>query len=149
MKAFERTIEIEASPSEVWTVLTDLERFGEWNPYLVEVEGRAELGARLRVRFEPPGGRAATLRPHVTEIRTDEVLEWWGHVGLRGILDGRHRFELRATPAGTTFVQHETFTGLLLPFFAKGLADSTPAGFELMNQALKERAEKLHGGAAI
>ena len=68
---------------------------------------------------------------------------------LRGLLDGRHRFELRATPTGTTFVQHETFTGVLLPFFAKGLERSTPAGFELMNQALKERAEKLHGGAAI
>ncbi len=39
------------------------------------------------------------------------------------------------------FSQHENFKGLLVPFISKTLA-STVRGFEAMNLALKERAER-------
>lgn len=142
MKRLHSEILIEASPREVWAVLTDFTHYAEWNPFMVNVTGTPELGRRLSVTLSPPGGRDITLKPDVTEVVTERVLEWWGHLGVRGLFDGRHRFELHPTGGGTRLVQSETFTGALVPVFARMLDGSTAAGFALMNAALKTRAEQ-------
>lgn len=142
MKRLHSEILIEASPREVWAVLTDFPHYGEWNPFMVKVTGTPEPGRRLSVTLSPPGGRDITLKPGVTEVVTERVLEWWGHLGVRGLFDGRHRFELHPTGTGTRLVQSETFTGALVPVFARMLDGSTAAGFALMNAALKTRAEQ-------
>ncbi len=82
-----------------------------------------------------------TFRPTVTAVDPDTKFEWLGTLGFRGVFDGRHIFELEATGSGTRFVQREEFTGLLVPLFARSLDGKTKAGFEAMNQAIKERAE--------
>ena len=146
MKHLHTEIQIEAGPAEVWAVLTDFARYADWNPFLVDVRGDAEPGARLRVTLSPPGGRPITMRPTVTELEPGRVLEWWGHLGIRGIFDGRHRFELSAHGTGTRLVQRETFTGLLVPLMARTLDGPTAAGFALMNEALRTRAERQQAG---
>jgi hypothetical protein len=135
-------IEIDATPEEVWGVLVDLERYHEWNPFIVEAHGVAEPGAGLRLVMHPPGGRAARLAPAVTELRPRQVFEWWGHVVVRGLFDGRHRFELEPTARGTRVAQTETFTGILVPLLRRSLDTHTAAGFEQMNDALKARVER-------
>ena len=142
MKQLHSEVLIEASPTQVWTVLTDFPRYADWNPFVVKVTGTAEEGERLSVTLCPPGGRRITLKPEVTEVVSGRVLEWWGHVGVRGIFDGRHRFELHPTATGTRLVQNETFTGALVPLLARSLDRDTAAGFALMNAALKTRAEQ-------
>jgi len=63
--------------------------------------------------------------------------------GYRDCLTGEHCFTIEALDEkGVRFVQHEKFTGLLVPFMAKSLDKNTKSGFEAMNRALKERAEK-------
>ena len=74
-------------------------------------------------------------------MASGEVLEWWGHLGVRGLFDGRHRFELHAAGRGTRLVQSEIFTGVLVPLVARSLDRGTAAGFALMNSALKAHAE--------
>ena len=143
MKQLHSEVLIEAGTAEVWAVLTDFARYPEWNPFLVRVAGVLERGGRLRVTLAPPGGRQITIRPEITELATAGVLEWWGHLGVRGIFDGRHRFELHPTGAGTRLVHSETFTGALVPLFARSLDRGTAAGFALMNTAIKARAEQL------
>ncbi|WP_242471958.1 hypothetical protein [Blastococcus sp. TML/C7B] len=65
------------------------------------------------------------------------VLEWLGHLGVPGLFDGRHRFELTATPAGTRLVQSESFSGLLVRPLRGFLDGGTLAGFRAMNDALR------------
>ena len=144
MKHLHTEIQIEADPAEVWAVLTDFDSYPDWNPFIVDVRGPAEPGERLRVNLSPPGGRRITMRPTVTDLEPGRVFEWWGHLGVRGIFDGRHRFELYASGSGTRLVQRETFTGLLVPLLANSLDGPTAAGFALMNEALRERAEAQH-----
>jgi hypothetical protein len=141
MKQLHTEVLIEASPEQVWSVLTDFAHYGDWNPFLVRVAGVPEQGQRLTVKLAPPGGRQVSLKPVLTEVVTDRVLEWWGHLGVRGIFDGRHRFELHPDGAGTRVVQRETFTGALVPLVARSLDRGTAAGFALMNAALKARVE--------
>ena len=141
MKHLHTEIQIEADPAAVWAILTDLDRYPDWNPFLVAASGSLSLGERLRVTLSPPDTRPITLRPTVTELRPGRVLEWWGHLGVRGVFDGRHRFELHPGGTGTRLVQRETFTGLLVPLLSRSLDGPTAAGFALMNDALRARAE--------
>jgi len=40
-------IEIDAPASVVWDILTDLPRYGEWNPFCIKAESTLEIGAPI------------------------------------------------------------------------------------------------------
>ena len=142
-------VEIHAAPEIVWDVITDLDRYAEWNPFIVEAAGKLAVGERLTNRLQPPGGKTTTFRPTVTEVETGETFEWLGRFGRAGIFDGRYRFEVQPTPSGGTTVTHtEQFTGVLVRMMRSSLDSQTKAGFEAMNEALKARAESRTGGAS-
>ncbi len=82
-----------------------------------------------------------SFKPTVTESKEGKALEWLGSLGVRGIFDGRHRFELTETLEGTKLVQSEEFTGVLAPLVLRLTGDVTRANFEEMNAALKSRVE--------
>lgn len=141
MKKLHTAIEIDATPERVWQVLTEFALYAEWNPFILAAAGSAEAGEQLELRMQPPGGRGMTFRPVVTAAESPRRLEWLGKLLFRGLFDGRHRFEIEATSGGTNFIQSEEFTGVLVPLLARSLDRSTRQGFELMNRAIKERAE--------
>ena len=134
------TIEIDAPTDKVWEVLTDVERYDEWNPFIVSSTGTVAVGERLTNRMQPPGGKAMTFRPTVTAVEEGRVFEWLGRLLLPGIFDGRHRFEMEPLEGNRTLLRHsEQFGGILVRFMKKSLDTQTLAGFEAMNQALAER----------
>lgn len=139
-------IDIDAPPDVVWSVLTDLDAYAAWNPFITSAEGTAEVGRQLTNRMEPPGGKAVTFRPRVTVVDPEQTFEWLGHLGFRGVFDGRHRFQLEATAAGTRLTQDEELTGALVRPMRGSLDSHTKAGFEAMNAALKTRAEAIAAG---
>ncbi len=138
-------IEIDAPSEAVWDILIDLDGYADWNPFVVSSQGTVAVGEQLTNRMQPPGGRAITFRPKVTAVEKDRVFEWLGRPGLPGIFDGRHRFEIEATPTGSRFTHTEAFNGLAVRFMRKSLDGQTLQGFEAMNSALKARAEMRAG----
>lgn len=146
MKKLSTDIAIAAGPEQVWPLLLDLERYSDWNPFIVEARGDGEVGALLHLRMSPPGGRTVSLKPRVTVVQRGEVFEWLGRIAIPGLFAGRHRFELHRTETGTRLVQEEVFTGLLVPLLARSLDAHTLPGFVAMNEALKRRAEKVTTG---
>ena len=126
-------IEIEAPPAHVWEILSG-DHEG-WNPFIERIEGLLAPGERLEVKFRT-GPR---FRPVVTTIEPGRVLEWLGSVVIRGIFDGRHRFELTEIESGTKLVQSEQFSGVLVPFMSRVLG-TTETGFMEMNEALAREA---------
>lgn len=142
MKKLTTEIMIEAPAAVVWEILADLDRYEEWNPFIVSAQGDVTEGSRLRNDMQLSGGRTTTIKPTVTSVEPGRYFEWLGHLGVRGLFDGRHQFKLEAVGEGTRFIQSEEFTGILVPLFAKMLDGGTRAGFEAMNQEIKKRAEK-------
>ncbi len=135
-------IEIDASVARVWELLTDFERFGEWNPFIPKIDGELAVGSRLEVRLTPPGGGGMTFRPTVTKVEPGREFRWLGHVLFPGLFDGEHIFELE--PLGsdrTRLVQREEFRGILAWLLHWSVGYATRRGFELMNQKLKELVE--------
>jgi hypothetical protein len=132
-------VDIAATPDEVWRRLTNFADYPDWNPFITSVLGVAAVGQRLTVRLDPPGGRGITMRPTVTDVVPGRALEWLGRLGIPGVFDGRHRFELHETPSGTRLVHGESFHGLLVRPMRGALDGSTRAGFVAMNDALARR----------
>lgn len=144
MKELTTTIDIEASPQTIWQILTDFSAFEQWNPFIQSISGRMVQGTKLEVHIQPPGGQGITFKPTVLVAEPEQELAWLGHFLIPGLFDGEHRFRLE--PLGdnrTRFTQSEQFGGLLVPLLAKDLDTKVRQGFEVMNQALKTRAESL------
>ena len=135
-------VDIDASPEEVWGILTTFGAFPEWNPFIVSIQGEPAVGERLRARLQPPGGRGITLKPKVTAAEPGQTFAWLGRLGVPGVFDGAHRFELEPLAGGRTrLVQSEHFSGVLVPMVRRSLRTHTLAGFEAMNRALREQVE--------
>lgn len=132
---------ISAPPERVWSVLTDFASYPQWNPFIVALEGKPEWGERLRVRMQA-GGSSHVFKPVVLQATAPTRLRWLGRLGVPGLFDGEHGFELKSEVTGTRLLQTETFQGFLVPLLWSRVEPVTRAGFEAMNRALKDRAER-------
>ncbi|PIG90903.1 SRPBCC domain-containing protein [Gloeocapsopsis sp. IPPAS B-1203] len=142
MKQLTTNIEINASASTVWNILTDFDEYPQWNPFIRSASGEVKKGVRLEVQLQPPGGNIITFRPTVLVAEPEREFRWLGQLFLPGIFNGEHYFQIE--PLGSDrirFIHGEIFSGILVPFLAKSLDTKTKIGFEKMNQTLKARAE--------
>lgn len=136
-------VDIDASKEEVWTVLTDLDGYRDWNPFITEAKGHVAVGESLELLMGSEDERQVTMKPTVISVRPGQTFEWLGHVGVKGIFDGRHRFDVVPRDGGTRMVHSEEFTGVLVPALSAMLDGRTKAGFEAMNAAIKDRVESM------
>lgn len=135
-------IVINGRPADAWSTLTDFAAYPDWNPFIRKISGTLEAGARLDVELAPPGGRAMTIRPTVREVQPGRGLRWLGHLGVPGLFDGEHSFQVEPLGEGQVrFVQSERFSGVLAPLVLALIGRSTKQGFEAMNRALKNQVE--------
>ncbi len=146
MKTIHVSTDIAAPVEIVWAQLSAVSEYAEWNPFITMFRGELVVGNQLEIRIAPPGGRAMTFRPTVTEVDEGERLEWLGRLGLPGVFDGRHSFHLGALGDDRTrLTQAEEFGGLLVPLMG-GVLQRTRAGFAAMNEAIRLRSERVAAG---
>jgi hypothetical protein len=143
MRELTTEIDIKARASHVWEILMEFGAYPSWNPFIRKIAGQPKRGSRLEVTMEPPGGKPMRFSPRVVVARPSRELAWKGKVFMPGIFDGEHHFIIEPTSKNTVhFIQHERFSGILVPFVWKMLDTRTRKGFATMNKALKSRAEK-------
>lgn len=133
-------IVIDAAPAEVWEVLADGERYAEWNPFIVSMEGDLEAGTTLQITLQPASGRRMVFRPLVLTVEPARELRWLGQFFMPRIFDGEHYFLLEERDGAAHLTHGERFSGALLMFIDP---ESFRGDFEAMNTALKERVESL------
>ena len=137
-------IEIRSPAEVVWRILTDLEGYAAWNPFIPEAKGELRVGALWRIKIQPHGREAQNYRVRILKIEDRKELRWLGHFHVRGLIDGEHLFEIR--PLGRDrieFIQLEYFRGLLVPLVWKRFLNThLRKGFEALNQSLKMVAER-------
>jgi hypothetical protein len=137
------SITINATTEKVWNILNDFEKYPQWNPFITSIAGKIKVGNILQVTIAPPNGNAMKFKPTLLVANEHKELKWKGKLLFKGLFDGEHQFEIIDNKNGTvTFVQSENFTGVLVPLFKKTININTKNGFVLMNEKLKERAEK-------
>ena len=82
MKTVSATIQIDAPPTKVWAVLTDLAAYPRWNPLFPEASGPIAVGSRLTLKTVQPNGRTMTVKPKILAVEPNAELRW--SAGLPG-----------------------------------------------------------------
>ena len=143
MKELRTEIEIQASPDKVWQILTDLDRYPEWNPFIHHAIGKAKVGEKVDITFLS-GKKDMTLHCTVIKAEPNRELCWNYHVMLPGLWRGEHSFTIEVlAPGHIRFIDKEIFNGLLIPLQAKDIDTNSRRDFEAMDKALKARAEQI------
>lgn len=130
-------IQINASSEKVWSILTDFDKYHEWNPFIASITGEVAEGNTIAVHIQN-----MHFKPKVLTYEVNHSFSWLGHLWIKGFFDGLHSFTLIAHGnAATTLIHQEKFSGILVPLLRKKLNTNTKEGFQKMNKALKLRAE--------
>jgi hypothetical protein len=141
MKTLQTEIIINASAEKVWGIMADFEKFPQWNPFIVKLEGKPEVNTRLRAELKNGDG-VSVFKPKVLVAEKNKAFEWLGSLPIPGIFNGHHYFRIESLNAGQVkFIHGEEFTGLLAGVILNKIGEQTRAGFIAMNKALKEWAE--------
>src|SRR5580658_2347866 len=75
-------VELDGSPEDIWTLITDVSRIGKWSPECVDgwwVDREGDLprvGARFEGHNRFPGGFEATVLCVVTDADRPETFAW-------------------------------------------------------------------------
>ena len=132
--------DIQATPEQIWSLLTDARRFTAWNSTVTSLEGTIAQGEKLALKVTLDPKR--TFTPKVTKLEPGQEMQWSD--GFAPMFKGVRTFTLTRKGNGVTeFAMAEVFSGLMLPMIRKSLPDFGPA-FETFARDLKRAAE---GGA--
>ena len=136
------TIEIAATPENVWAVLADLASYPKWHPAYVGVTGQLAAGSTLTITStSPTSDRNITAKVKVLTADPGTELRWVSRP--LGMTISKRVFRLSPTADGTLLVQTGTYRGL---GGGRGRAITKVIGriqdtFVAINQAIKEQAE--------
>lgn len=139
-------VEINASEEQVWEIISDLESYYEWNPFMKEAHGELTAGNQLHMKLHNRSLTLDPFEPTLLQVKQGQEINWLGRVAnIPRVFDGNHHLVIQPMSNGhVKFIQYEDFKGILVSLiimFDKGLFDDTHEGFIKMNDALKERAE--------
>jgi uncharacterized protein YndB with AHSA1/START domain len=135
---YEASTTIDAEPSTVWRVLTDVQQWPSWDSGVKSVEGDATLGGKVKVEVEANPGKAFPVK--VTELDAPRRMVFTGGMPL-GLFKGERTYTLEpAAPGGTRFTMREAYTGPLRPLIGRSIPDLQPS-FDQFAKGLKRQAE--------
>jgi uncharacterized protein YndB with AHSA1/START domain len=138
VKYFDASSTIKTSPEKVWAVLTDGDKFPQWDSGIERVEGKIAPGSTIKLYVKVNPGRAFPLK--VTEFAAPRRMVFTGGMPL-GLFKGVRTYTLEPDGAGgTRFRMREEYTGPLLGMMWKSIPDLAPS-FQQFADGLKARAE--------
>ncbi|MGI6348638.1 MAG: SRPBCC domain-containing protein [Eubacteriaceae bacterium] len=140
-----RSVSIDARPLAVWSVLTDFEKYPDWNPFLRISGTQYQAGKKIQVTLlDSHGKESETFSPKLLTYSCPDAIIWKDSLLFGSIFDRRHQFYLEIQNDGTTlFTQTEDFSGFLVPLARLTTFKETEKQFSNMNSALKVHAEML------
>lgn len=142
MKSYAVSTVIQATPETIWSILTDVAHWTDWNPTIEKVEGAITPGGRLKVYTKLSPGRAFPVS--VSEYVPPQRMVWTGSMPL-GLFTGVRTYTLAPVADGVEFAMREAFSGLIAPLITRSIPDLQPS-FSEFAAALKRRAEQPAAG---
>lgn len=137
-------IEINASPEEVWSVLTDWDKLKEWSSSFIGISTKKMVKGEVFISYfkNPLTGGIIELEHICTDYEEGRKFGWSGDIIAK--THDHHIYSLEPTNNGKTlFIQEDGLHGphsRLLNFLAE---HKMAFIYEKFNQELKERVETL------
>lgn len=128
------SVDIQADPTTVWSLLTDAENYPKWNSTVLSIDGKIALGEKIQLKSYLDPKKVFKLS--VKEVEPEKRLVW-------GDAMGKREYRLTPNPNGqTNFSMTEKIGGPLFPLFAKMIPPFDEA-FDKFANDLKTEAEKI------
>lgn len=137
-------IEIDASPELIFDLLTDLDKYPEWNPFTPHIDSTLEIGAPVRMRVRLGSGpRLRRQVEYVTANQRPIRLCWGADIPFRFLIRADRCQTLEALEDGRTrYICTDAISGWLTPLVMRFFGPAMQRGFEDCALALKKRAER-------
>ena len=144
MQEVKTEIEISAPPSKVWKIITDIDNWQEWSPTINASQGEAAVDSKLSITMmsKEEGKDGPKYNPVITQLDAPKYFHWRAHMIAEFVFTNEKIFKLEKSGLGTKLTHIETFKGLLTPIFRGHFKEGVPPMLNLMNNALKNLAEK-------
>lgn len=137
-KSVHQEILIDATPTEVWNVLTATEQYKVWNPVMLLKKGNIVEGQKVVYRFTQDADKSYDIPTTVKKIEREKLLNQGG--GMTGLLTFDHRYIIEPTDGQTQLIIHEDYAGIGVNFWNPAPVDQA---YQRLAKAIKERAEAL------
>ena len=131
-----REIDVAAAPDVVWEVLTDFDRWQEWNPEVksMSFDGPLAPGAMFRWKAGP-----GTIVSTVEEIDRPRYIRWRGRtLSIAAV----HEWRFEGRDGGTHVETDESFSGMLARLLRGSLQKQLDRALEEGLEHLKREAER-------
>lgn len=144
MQTVKSEIEIQAPPEKVWKIITDIDKWHEWSPTINASKGKAAVGATVAITMmsKEVGKDGPTYSPEIIRMDEPKYFHWRAHMMAGFIFTNEKIIELEKTDTGTKVTHLETFKGLMAALMKGQMDEGVPPMLNMMNDALKELAEK-------
>jgi hypothetical protein len=136
-------VDINAPGDRVWQVLTDLDGYRAWNPFLTSASGAITPGGTITIAAKV-GNRTITFHPRISAVEPKKKLAWVGRLLSSEFFEGNHEFDvIEIDQSRTRVIQSEHFKGMLVATLWGRFSPALLQGFRAMNDALKRRCEQM------
>ncbi|WP_433759722.1 SRPBCC family protein [Nocardia sp. CA-135398] len=138
------TVEIDAPAELVWQVITDLRRYGEWNPFCIECRSTLVPGEPIDMLVALSGGKPRRQREWMVSHTPGTELSYSMKPVPLGALHSLRAH--RVTPLGpdrTRYESHFELGGWLHPVVVAVLGKNLQRGFAGMTEGIQKQAESL------
>jgi hypothetical protein len=99
------SVEISASPADVWTIISDIGDWPSWNPDVRDARLEGDLSAGSRFKWRAGPGRISSV---LRSVEPGRELAWTGKtMGVHAV----HVWRLESTPRGTRVTTEESWDG--------------------------------------
>jgi len=136
---------VQAPAFAVWEVLSRLDSWKEWNPFITEAEGRLAIGATLQLRRKRPDGVGELEEVRVVDWVPNEQILWTRTLGPFARVLAFLEIEALSETACVLAVG-EVYDGLIGERTGKARRRALTAGWQALAEAAKARAEATWDG---
>jgi len=122
----------------VWSILTNIEKWPEWNDSVKEMDLQGKVVVGTEFRWIAGGMK---IRSRIEEVNSPLRIVWSGRtMGIRAM----HSWTLVEEKNGTRVRTEESFAGLVVVLFAKQMRKALSNALDQGIAALKKEAELRH-----
>ncbi|MAJ60090.1 MAG: hypothetical protein CBC48_08925 [bacterium TMED88] len=144
MIEIDESCEVRASAQVLWQVITDFDRYADWNPFVIACAADLREGQPIDMKVQLFKHFAQPQRETIFEVNPGVAFRYGLGPGRLGALSSLRSHEVQ--PRGSDqslYRSHFRLTGWLAPLTKVWLGQRLEHGFRAMTQALVTQAEAL------